>query len=105
MWAVDVTHIPVKGGYIYLCAIIDLYSRFVVGWSFSNVMSSSWCKQTLEVAIAKYGTPEILNTDQGSQFTAFEFADFVTGQGIRLVWMVKEEHWIIFLLYNHWGEV
>lgn len=84
VWAMDITYIPVKGGYIYLCAVIDLYSRFVLGWSLSNTMSSSWCKQTLKEAIAKYGIPEILNTDQGSQFTAFEFADWVTDQGIRL---------------------
>lgn len=86
VWAMDITYIPVKGGYLYLCAIIDLYSRFVVGWSLSNAMSSEWCRQTLQSATEQYGTPEILNTDQGSQFTAYEFCDWVThpDQGIRL---------------------
>jgi len=78
VWAIDITYIPVRGGYLYLVAIIDLYSRFVVGWSLSNTMTSQWCKQTLDTAIQNYGTPEILNTDQGSQFTALEFTNYVT---------------------------
>lgn len=85
VWATDITYIPVKGGYLYLCAIIDVYSRFVVHWSLSNTMPSSWCKDTLQEAVAQYGTPEILNTDQGSQFTARGFCHWVTKeQGIRL---------------------
>ena len=85
VWATDITYIPVKGGYLYLVAIIDLYSRFVVGWSLSNTMTSEWCKQTLDTAIENYGTPEILNTDQGSQFTALEFSNYVTKErNIRL---------------------
>lgn len=86
VWAMDITYIPVQGGYLYLCAIIDIYSRFVVGWSLSNTMTSEWCRQTLRGAIDQYGRPEILNTDQGSQFTAYEFCDWVTHpqQGIRL---------------------
>ncbi len=86
VWAMDITYIPVQGGYLYLCAIIDLYSRYVVGWSLSNTMSSEWCRHTLQAAVEQYGTPEILNTDQGSQFTAYEFCDWVThpDQGIRL---------------------
>lgn len=86
VWAMDITYIPVQGGYLYLCAIIDIHSRFVVGWSLSNTMTSEWCKQTLRGAIEQYGRPEILNTDQGSQFTAYEFCDWVTHpqQGIKL---------------------
>jgi putative transposase len=86
VWAMDITYIPVQNGYLYLCAIIDLYSRFVVGWSLSNTMTSEWCKKTLKGAIDQYGRPEILNTDQGSQFTAYEFCNWVTHpeQSIRL---------------------
>lgn len=86
VWAMDITYIPVQGGYLYLCAVIDVYSRFVVGWSLSNTMTSEWCKQTLQDTIDQYGKPEILNTDQGSQFTAYEFCDWVTHpqQGIKL---------------------
>ncbi|SFC87591.1 putative transposase [Parapedobacter composti] len=84
VWAMDITYIPVRGGYLYLCAIIDVYSRYVVGWSLSNTMTSGWCRDTLEAAIGEHGAPEILNTDQGSQFTAHEFCNWVTGNGIRL---------------------
>ena len=86
VWAMDITYIPVKGGYLYLFAIIDLYSRYVVGWSLSNTMTAEWCRRTLEAATMEYGAPEILNTDQGSQFTANEFHTWATApeQGIRL---------------------
>lgn len=78
VWAMDITYIPVQGGYLYLVAIIDLYSRFVVGWSLSNTMTSDWCRQTLNTAIENHGTPKILNTDQGSQFTSLDFTEYVT---------------------------
>jgi putative transposase len=86
VWAMDITYIPVQGGYLYLCAVIDLFSRYVVGWSLSSTMTSDWCKRTLATAIGEHGVPEILNTDQGSQFTAREFADWAVhpDQGIRL---------------------
>jgi len=86
VWGIDITYLPVKGGYLYLVAIIDIYSRFVVGWSLSNTMHAEWCKETLEGAIEAYGAPEIVNTDQGSQFTSEAFAGFVTSAqaGIRL---------------------
>lgn len=77
VWAMDITYIPVKGGFLYLCAIIDLYSRYVVNWSLSNTMSAEWCRDTLDEAIEMHGCPEILNTDQGSQFTSQLFAEYV----------------------------
>jgi len=84
VWAIDITYIPVQGGYLYLVAIIDLYSRFVVGWSLSNTMHAEWCKNVLQQAIRMYGQPEILNTDQGSQFTSQIFSQFVEQEEIRL---------------------
>jgi putative transposase len=77
VWAMDITYVPVQGGYLYLVAVIDLFSRYVVNWSLSNTMTSKWCKQALEEAIRQFGKPEILNTDQGSQFTADEFTQYV----------------------------
>jgi putative transposase len=77
IWAMDITYVPVGDGFMYLVAIIDLYSRFIVGWSLSNTMTSSWCKECLESAILRHGKPEILNTDQGSQFTSPLFTEFV----------------------------
>ncbi len=84
VWGMDITYVPVGNGYMYLVAIIDLYSRFIVGWSLSNTMTSQWCKECLEAAILQHGKPEILNTDQGSQFTSPLFIEFVTtGQEIQ----------------------
>lgn len=83
VWAMDITYVPVGNGYMYLVAIIDLYSRFIVGWSLSNTMTADWCKECLEVAVNRFGRPEILNTDQGSQFTSPKFTDFVLGENIR----------------------
>ena len=84
VWAMDITYIPVQGGHLYLCAIIDLYSRYVVGWSLSNTMTSNWCRETLQEAIEKHGKPEILNTDQGSQFTCLAYVDLLKGEGIKI---------------------
>lgn len=84
VWATDITYIPMEKGYMYLVAIIDLHSRYVLNWSVSNSMDATWCKQTLEEAIEIHGKPEILNTDQGSQFTSEEFSNYVLSQGIKL---------------------
>lgn len=84
VWAMDITYIPMEKGFMYLVAIIDLYSRYVVGWSISNSMDTLWCKETLEEAIRIHGQPEIINTDQGSQFTSEKFANFVLKHDIRL---------------------
>lgn len=81
VWAMDITYVPMAGGHMYLVAIIDLYSRYIVGWSLSNTMTASWCKECLGSAIAQYGKPCILNTDQGSQFTCPTFTEFVEQQG------------------------
>ena len=84
VWAMDITYIPMEHGYMYLCAIIDLHSRFVVNWSVSNSMEAEWCKETLEEAVHRYGKPEIVNTDQGSQFTADIFTNYVLSNEIKL---------------------
>ena len=84
VWAIDITYIPMKKGFMYLVAIIDLYSRYVVGWSVSNSMDAEWCQQTLQEAIRVHGKPEIINTDQGSQFTSTIFTDYVFNQDIKL---------------------
>ena len=84
VWAIDITYIPMRKGFLYLVAVIDLYSRYVVGWSLSNAMDAEWCRACLEHAIARHGRPEILNTDQGSQFTSEIFSGFVLKSGVRL---------------------
>ena len=67
-----------------LIAIIDLHSRYVVNWSLSNTMDAGWCKEVFEQAITNHGKPEILNTDQGSQFTSEDFTQSVLKAGIKL---------------------
>lgn len=84
VWAMDITYIPMKKGFMYMVAIIDLYSRYIVGWSISNSMDADWCKEVLEEAIEQYGQPEIINTDQGSQFTSDAFTRAVLSRNIRL---------------------
>lgn len=77
VWALDISYIPMPRGFMYLVAIMDLYSRYIVGWSLSNTMEAQWVVDTLKVAIGKYGKPEIINSDQGSQFTSDEYVDYV----------------------------
>lgn len=84
VWAMDITYIPIKGGFIYLCAVIDWYSRAVLAWELSNTLDATFCVQAVQRAIAKYGIPEIFNTDQGCQFTSSEFTQPLLDRGIKL---------------------
>lgn len=84
VWAIDITYIPMRKGFMYLVAIIDLHSRYVLNWSVSNSMDAQWCKETLEEAIDRHGQPEIINTDQGSQFTSEIFTHSVLSRNIKL---------------------
>lgn len=70
VWSIDITYIGTPGGFVYMVAIIDWYSKFIVGWSISNTLQSDFVTRTVETAIAAYGKPEIINSDQGSQFTS-----------------------------------
>lgn len=84
VWELDISYIPMAHGFMYLFAIIDVYSRFVVGWSLSNTMSAEWCCSVISEAIATYGRPEIINSDQGSQFTSNEYVKLLTDNEIRI---------------------
>src|SRR5665647_2358215 len=84
VWAMDITYIPMKTGFMYLTAIIDLHSRYVVQWSLSNTMSAEWCTEVLQEAIKNHGIPEIFNTDQGSQFTSEVFINTLMDKGIKI---------------------
>ena len=84
VWAIDITYIPMEKGFMYLFAIIDLYSRYVVGWSLSNTMTAQWCVDTIEQAIAEHGKPEIINSDQGTQFTSDIYTEFLKANEIRI---------------------
>jgi putative transposase len=84
VWATDITYIPVNGGYAYLCAIIDWHSRRVLGWELSNTMDTGFCVRVLKRALATHGTPEIFNTDQGSQFTSLEFTGVLKAHSVKI---------------------
>jgi len=78
VWAIDITYVPMRHGFMYLCAVIDVYTRFVVNWGISNTMTSLWVRQIVEEAIEIYGQPEIINSDQGSQFSGYEYTSLLT---------------------------
>jgi len=82
VWAIDITYIPMERGFMYLVAIIDIHSRFVVNWSISNSMTAEWCVEVLLEAIKIHGKPEIFNSDQGSQFTSLIFTKALLDNGI-----------------------
>ncbi len=84
VWATDITYVPVKNGHMFLIAIIDLYSRYVVKWALSNSMEAEWCADVLKEAIAEHGAPEMFNTDQGSQFTSDVFIEVLKTNGITI---------------------
>lgn len=84
VWATDITYVPMATGYMYLMAILDLHSRYVLAWSVSSTMDAAWCSQVLRQALAEYPAPTIFNTDQGSQFTSDEFTSVLAGSGIQI---------------------
>ena len=84
VWATDITYIPMACGWVYLCAIVDWASRKVLAHRVSISMESAFCLEALEEALAKYGTPEIFNTDQGSQFTSEAFTQALSSRDIRI---------------------
>jgi len=73
VWCADITYIPVQRGFLYLVAIMDWATRHVLAWRLSNTMDAGFCVEALNEALSKYGKPEIFNTDQGSQFTSYDF--------------------------------
>jgi putative transposase len=84
VWTTDITYIPMAKGFLYLTVFLDLKSRYVLNWSISNSMDAEWCTETLKETIEIHGKPDIINTDQGSQYTSELFADQVLGNGIKL---------------------
>jgi len=84
VWATDITYIPLRRGFMYLVAVMDWHSRKVLSWRVSNTLDSEFCVSALEEAIARYGRPEIFNTDQGSQFTSEAFTNVLKSNGIKI---------------------
>lgn len=84
VWAIDITYIPMKSGFMYLTAIIDLYSRYIVGWGISNTLEAEASLEVLKQAINERGKPEIINSDQGSQFTCENWVEYLNKKDIKI---------------------
>ena len=84
VWSMDITYIRLKQGFVYLCAIIDWHSRYVLSWRLSITLQSDFCIESLQEAIATYGKPEIFNTDQGVQFTSNDFIEVLEDNVIAI---------------------
>ncbi len=83
VWAADITYLPMARGFLYLVAIMDWYSRYVVAWRLSNTLDADFCVEALEEALGK-GRPEVFNTDQGSQFTSEAFTGLLDQRRVRI---------------------
>ena len=84
VWCTDISYIPMRRGFLYLVAIMDWHSRKVLSWRLSNSMDASFCVEALKEALARYGTPEIFNSDQGSQFTSTDFIKVLAARQIKI---------------------
>ncbi len=84
VWCADITYIPVQRGFLYLVAIMDWATRHVLAWRLSNTMDAGFCVEALNDALARYGPPEIFNTDQGSQFTSLDFIGVLRQAGVAI---------------------
>lgn len=84
VWATDITYVRIPAGFVYVVAIIDLYSRYIVAWDISTSLEAGFCVRTLEEAMAQHGVPEIFNSDQGCQFTSEEFLAVLERAKVRI---------------------
>jgi putative transposase len=84
VWAMDITYIPMARGFVYLAAVVDWFSRKVLAWRLSITLEAAFCIEAVEEALARYGRPEIFNTDQGSQFTSHDFTQVLLKHEIAI---------------------
>jgi len=101
VWAVDITYIKMGRSHMYLTAIIDWYSRFIVGWKLSDTLDTAPVLEALKEAIRRYGQPGIINSDQGSQFTSDEYVKYLSGLKIRQS-MDGRARWVDNVMIERW---
>lgn len=101
VWGTDITYIPVNGGYLYLVAFLDLYSRFVLSWCLSDSLESQFCLDALEIAL-QHGLPGIVNSDQGVQYTSHAYIDLVQNKGARVSMSGKGKCWDNIFVERFW---
>jgi len=101
VWAIDITYISLGRSHMYLTAIIDWYSRFIVGWSLSDTLETAPVLAALKEAIERYGIPAIINSDQGVQFTGVEYTEYLKSMGIRQS-MDGKARWVDNVIIERW---
>jgi len=84
VWSIDISYLPMKNGFLYITAIIDVYSRYIVGWGISNTLEAEASLSVLKQAIKDHGKPEVINSDQGSQFTCEDWVSYLKEEDIRI---------------------
>jgi putative transposase len=121
VWTADITYIPMNRGFMYLVAVMDWHSRKVLSWRVSNTMEADFCVEAVQEAIRRYGSPEIFNTDQGSQFTSKSFTDLLKDHGIQIsmdgrrrvqdnifierLWWTLKYHYLYLRSFNNGSEL
>jgi putative transposase len=101
VWGTDITYIPVKSGFLYLVAFLDLHSRYVLSWQLSNSLESMFCIEALEIALQK-GIPEIVHSDQGVQYTSHAYIDLLNSKEIRVSMSGKGRCWDNIFVERFW---
>ncbi len=101
VWAIDITYIKMQHGHMYLTVIIDWYSRFIVGWALSDTLETAPVLEALKRAIEAHGTPAIINSDQGAQFTSEEYTGYLRENGIRQS-MDGKARWVDNVIIERW---
>ena len=94
VWSMDITYIPMRRGFMYLFAVIDWYSRKILSWELSNTLDVDFCLSGLRRAVVIYGAPEIINTDQGCQFTSSSWRDYIQKETTSLISMDGRGRWV-----------
>lgn len=101
VWGTDITYVPVDGGYVYLTAVLDLYSRFVLSWRLSNSLESRFCVEAIEKAL-ELGKPRIINSDQGTQYTSRDYIETVQSRGIEISMSGRGRCWDNIFVERFW---
>ena len=104
-WATDITYIPLRKGFLYLVAIVDLYSRHVLSWKLSNSLDTGFCLDALEMALASGRKPAIFHSDQGCQFTSSNFLARLQAEEIKISWSGRKRCFDNILVERLWRTV
>ena len=105
VWATDITYIPLQKGFLYLVAVVDLFSRHVLSWKLSNSLDTEFCLDALEMALSSGHRPEVFHSDQGCQFTSSEFVARLQGEKIKISWSGRKRCYDNILVERLWRTV